>query len=227
VLARYAQHVRVISEGPVELSPKLNVGFQAARGEIVGWLGADDLYLPGAIRGAVEALQRFPEAGMVYADFVEIDEDGRELQRIECPEFELETQVNVGDIVPQPTVFMRREALRRVGWVDERYRWVQDYDLWVRIAKQFPLHHIDAYWAAYRRHEGQTTAVNQARVGPELRRASRRHGGRFFSELGFTYSKPLRALRLLRRGQLGTFARKLIRNVARVAPGGRGRRALR
>ncbi len=46
VLARYP-HLKVICEPDQGQSDALNKGFKAATGDIVGWLNADDKYLPG------------------------------------------------------------------------------------------------------------------------------------------------------------------------------------
>ena len=40
----------------------VNKGFAKATGQIIGWLNSDDLYYPGAIAGAVEAIQQHPDA---------------------------------------------------------------------------------------------------------------------------------------------------------------------
>src|SRR5689334_3258701 len=43
----------------------LNKGFARARGEILGWLNADDTYEPGAVRRAVEALAARPDVDVI------------------------------------------------------------------------------------------------------------------------------------------------------------------
>jgi len=198
-----SEAVRVVDAGEVEQSPKVNEGFRLARGEIVGWLNGDDLYLPGAVRAAVSELMADRRLGMVCADYVEIDENGNQLRRVDAPEVDLDVLLNRENIISQPTVFLRRAAIERVGGVNERYLYAQDYELWLRVVSEFPAKHFPMYWAAYRRHGDQLTALHGPAIGPEIRRASRANGGRFFSELGFTHSKPLRAMRRLRRSLTG------------------------
>ena len=59
----------------------LNVGFDNARGEYYTWTQDDDLYAHDALAVLVAGLENNPEAGMVYAGQVFIDDDGEELRR--------------------------------------------------------------------------------------------------------------------------------------------------
>jgi glycosyltransferase involved in cell wall biosynthesis len=191
LVGRYPSLVAV-ADGPLTLSSKLNYGVEISSGEIIGCLSCDDLYLPGAISAAVETLTESPDVGMVYADHREIDADGHEIRSIHCPDFDLSRQLNRGNVVSQPTAFFRRETFTRAGRFDERLHYAIDYELWIRIGKCSEIRHVREYWAAYRRHQGQLTHVHARELGAEIRKASRLHGGRFFSEVGFAHSRPLR-----------------------------------
>jgi glycosyltransferase involved in cell wall biosynthesis len=200
IVASHTPPIRLVRNGAKEQSPKINEGLRVARGPIVGWLNADDLYLPDAVSRAVSELTSNPSLAMVCADYVEIDERGDWIRHMPCPDFDLEALLNVGNLVAQPTVFMRTDAARAVGGVDLAYRYVPDYELWIRMGLRYPVKHVSEYWAAYRRHPDQMTSVHGDGFGAEMRRASRKNGGRFFCELGFTYSRPLRIARRISRG---------------------------
>ena len=202
ILARYPE-LRWISEPDQGQSNAINKGVRMAQGEILGWLNADDLYLNGAITAAVSELTVDRRLGMVCADHIEIDEFGNQLGRVNSPEVDLDVLLNRGNIISQPTVFMLRAAFESAGGVNEQYRYAMDYELWLRLVSAFPAKHIPACWAAFRRHDNQLTVRQGHAFGREIRRASRANGGRFFSELGFTYSKPLRAIRKLSQSLAG------------------------
>ncbi len=96
-------------------SHALNKGFATARGEILGWLNADDHYLPEAVAEGVRALEE-TGAGLVYADVTRVDDDGVNPRRIRSrPTWDLWTELNAGCGIYSPSVFFTREALDAAG----------------------------------------------------------------------------------------------------------------
>ena len=69
VIERYAPYLAhwasAADDGPAQA---INRGLARATGDILGWLNADDLYLPGALWAAAEALARQPDAALVYGE---------------------------------------------------------------------------------------------------------------------------------------------------------------
>ena len=53
-----------------------NIGIAHARAPYIAFLDADDVLKPSKLSAAVEALDRTPNAGFVFADFESIDEHG-------------------------------------------------------------------------------------------------------------------------------------------------------
>lgn len=229
ILRRHSA-VRWISEPDHGQSEALNKGFALARGEVVGWLNSDDVYLPGAVSKAVDALAR-SRAAMVFANLVEIDENGCELGRQKARRPDQRRQLAGRNAIPQPTVFLRREALEAVGGVDPDYHYAMDYELWLRIGARFPVEYIDDWWAAFRRHPAsKTDGGSNARFWKEVWRASRRNGGpKLLSDAAFEAIRadhPLlgalvfrlrRTLHLAQGGELGAIARDAATIPARAA----------
>jgi glycosyltransferase involved in cell wall biosynthesis len=224
ILKKYP-HLRWVSEPDKGQSDALNKGFREAKGEIIGWMNADDYYLPGAVREAVTALREEPEAGMVYANFVEIDEAGQKIRRIKPPAWTLEDEINRGNVIATATLFMRRHLLEKVGFLDEKYHFAMDYDLFIKMWKEAPAIYRDADWATFRLHEASKTVSLEDKFWPEVREISRKHGGLFFSEIWFRhhlrnypalvvlYLKLKRGWRLLRGGNIKSFLQKLLKNL--------------
>ncbi|HJW90065.1 MAG TPA: glycosyltransferase family 2 protein [Anaerolineales bacterium] len=158
-----------VTEPDAGQAQAINKGMARARGEVVGWLNSDDLYLPGAIRGAVTALQSQPQAGLVYADAVSIDSQGNPLNTLAFPDWGLEELMGFR-IICQPAAFMRRTALEQAGYLDESYQFLLDHHLWLRLAGRAPIIHVPALWAAARQHP---EAKNVAQAGGFGREAFR------------------------------------------------------
>src|SRR5438445_3721339 len=81
ILASYGERLRSLTgkdKGPSDAAHK---GFQMATGEIFVWLNADDTFLPGAVRTAVEYLSAHPEIDVVYGEGWWIDDNGAVISR--------------------------------------------------------------------------------------------------------------------------------------------------
>lgn len=210
ILARFPS-VRLIRPAPGGVSEKVNHGFEIAQGEIIAWINADDYYLPGAISKAVTALREHPDAALVYCNYLHVDEDSVEVERTRSKRAGLRELLEERNWVPHQTAFMRRDALDEVGPVNTRYPLVQDWDLWIRIAKEFPIVWVDDWWAAFRVSRGQRSDTHKYAFWSQGRRMTREHGAPFFTPLFWHYwrGKFTRAGRMLLRGDLRTFRTKL------------------
>ena len=140
ILARYP-HLQWISEPDRGQSHALNKGFQRARGEIIGWLNADDTYQPGAITTAVKSLLEFPEYDLVYSDCQIIDDQGRPGQISRSQPFSFETYFS-SSYIKQPTVFMRRRVIETLGGVNEQLHYVMDREFWMRAGQYFKMRYL-------------------------------------------------------------------------------------
>lgn len=177
ILRGYGDRIAFVSERDRGQSDAINRGFARARGEIVAWLNSDDRYLPGAVRAAASALAARPDAGMVYGDGELIDEDGHVLGPFAATQpFDLWTLVHVSDFIMQPTVFMRADAVREAGGLDESLRYGMDWDLWIRLACRRPVLYLEKMLAQTREYATTKTATGGWRRLQELRSIMACHG---------------------------------------------------
>jgi glycosyltransferase involved in cell wall biosynthesis len=178
VLARYPG-LRWTSEPDAGQTHALNRGFHMASGEILSWLNADDLLLPGSVAAVVEAFRSDAATMMVYGDGDLIDARGQNLQPFRFTEpFNLRRLIEVHDYILQPAAFVRRPALEAVGYLDESLTWCMDWDLWIRIGQRFPVHYLPRRLAQARLHaDTKTNRAGWAKVR-EMHRIVRRHSRR-------------------------------------------------
>ena len=167
IIRRYAKRLAWwVSEEDSGQAEAVNKGFSRARGEIVAWLNSDDYYLPGAISAAVSAFQKHPEALFIYGDMLAVDRDGRTTNRLTYRQLAIEDLLCF-QIIGQPAVFMRREALERAGYLDPTYHCMLDHQLWLRIAMLGPFVHIDRTWSAARYHPAAKNRARASEFGRE------------------------------------------------------------
>lgn len=152
-------------------------GFARAKGDILGWLNADDLLFPGALSHAVAHLQANPEVALVYGDAVYLDADGRPLMPCRhVRPFDLRRLRYWSDYIVQPSAFFRRAAYEKVGGLDASLHWALDYDLWLKLGARHRVAYLRRVWSGYRvQDDSKTVTGGFARIA-EVAAMARRHG---------------------------------------------------
>ncbi|MEX0787471.1 MAG: glycosyltransferase family 2 protein [Anaerolineales bacterium] len=168
ILRRYGSRLAGWTSRPdAGQAEAINAGVGDSRGEIVAWLNSDDFYYrTDTVSSAVRSLLAHPEAAFVYADGVMVDEGGCLLDWHRYPALNAERLMSF-EVLLQPTVFMRRAAWEESGGLRNAYRLILDHDLWVRIARRHPIHHVSDFWAVERTHARAKTIADAARFVEE------------------------------------------------------------
>jgi glycosyltransferase involved in cell wall biosynthesis len=158
-----------------------NKGFKIARGEILGWLGADDMLSdPDTIQTVVEFFKSNPDARFVHGGCNYINEKGEVLSTHKPRDFTLDELINNGNPIACPSAFYKREVIEKVGWFDT---YGNDFDYMIRIAKLFKIYRIEKVLSNFRLHkESKSGSPKEHLKGLRMDcQVSRRYGGCFFS----------------------------------------------
>lgn len=189
ILKKYDKKIYWTSGKDGGLTYAVNKGFKKAKGEIVGWLNSDDLYMPGAINKAVAFLESNDSVSMVYSNVDMIEADGKKIETADLPRFSFSKLVNNRNYIPQCSAFWRRNVFDKIGYVEEGLEYACDYELWLRMAKSgLSIKKIDGTGGAFRYHPGSNTQneIDIANAGgesifwPHVIKTSRKYGSRPF-----------------------------------------------
>lgn len=129
-----------------------------ARGELVHILHGDDRVLNGYYEKIGKLFQQYPEAGAAFCRFNYIDETGRLMypQRPEINQDGLlhDWLVKLAEYqrVQYVAIVVRREVYEKLGGFFG-LTYGEDWEMWVRIAKHYPLAYTPEVLAEYRKHE--------------------------------------------------------------------------
>ena len=180
--SKYPDRVRFISEPDKGACDAWNKGLKMAEGEILGWLGADDLYEPDAIRMVVEFFKTNTDAYFVFGDCNYIDEKGEVTGKHRTKDFDLEEAINDACYIPCPSAFYRREVVERVGLMDTSIH-ACDQDYWIRVGKVFRMHRIEKTLSNFREQKASVSGAKGAGKMYALEGfiINRRYGGRILS----------------------------------------------
>lgn len=163
VAARWASihYVRQENRG---LAAARNRGLEAAAGDLVIFLDADDHLLPGGIDAGARALAANPGCAMAYGRCVMMGPDGTvwptpQQRRVLSGHFAVLLRTNP-IWMPAMAIF-RRPALTEAGGFAAGFDGSADYDLYLRIARAHPVHDHGVLVAAYRRHDASMSGSAQ------------------------------------------------------------------
>jgi glycosyltransferase involved in cell wall biosynthesis len=178
--AAFGDPVRVIEQSNAGAAVARTRGMEAARGDLIAFLDADDYWLPGKLRMQVEHLARHPDVGAVYCRWAEwywprvadplavvppqdlSDSPGLDAHGSGW----IYSRLLLDCSVHTSTVILRREVVKQVGGFDTRLRKGQDYDYWLRCSRVTPFHQLDRVLSLYRiRQDSVTRKVSPTNYG--------------------------------------------------------------
>ena len=158
-----------VSESDQGQAEAINKGIKHAKGEIVAWLNSDDYYLPGAVTKAVAAFQNHPSFSFVYGDVLAVDADGCQINKLHYYQMDLIDLMRF-NIIGQPSVFIRREILNKIGFLDPSLLYLLDHQLWLRLAQQAPIQYLPEMLSAARFHSQSKNVAQASAFGEEAYR---------------------------------------------------------
>lgn len=132
-LERHREDIDVLIVEPDRgYADALNKGFARADGDVFGWLPADDELLPNALASVALVFAADHGCDMVTGACERVFEDGTRL--IRPPDPRAWEKIHIQNVIEQTATFWRRELHRRVAPLDhERFPYIADWDLWVRM----------------------------------------------------------------------------------------------
>ncbi|OPY25912.1 MAG: Glycosyltransferase AglE [Methanocella sp. PtaU1.Bin125] len=157
IIKRYADRIAFwVSERDNGQSDAINKGFRKCTGDIVAWINSDDVYVEGAIPLVARYFAEHPDVDMVHGDIDFIDGRGKFISKVKTADFTL-PELLVTNRVSQPSVFWRRKLFDEIGYLDESFHYVMDYDFWIRVAMKHKVRHVGATVAQFRLHDTSKT----------------------------------------------------------------------
>jgi glycosyltransferase involved in cell wall biosynthesis len=210
IVRRYAE-VQHISERDQGQSDAINKGFLRATGDLVGWLNADDYYLPGGLQAIARAAQAHPKADVIYGDCVFVDSDGKIVRSKVEHDFDRSVLMYFGCYIPSTATFFRRRIIDWGLLLDCDYRVCMDFEYFARLAHAgFNFCYVPQFIAAFRWHGSNVSLKQLARRREERHLVQQRFGVRNFSPATLTWLANLhRVKRVLRKTLSGNVLREI------------------
>ncbi len=146
-----------ISEADEGMYDALRKGFSLCHGEVLGWINADDFYLPGALKKVCSVFEDNEEVNWIAGCCSVIDEKNRYLHKSILRNYPRSLILNGGFglhshyFIPQESVFWRSTLMRYIDSdVFAGYKLAGDFYLWFTFAKRECLYSVDESFAVFR-----------------------------------------------------------------------------
>lgn len=177
ILRNYGPKIKLLSCPGLKQSAVINRGLEAAQGNVIGFLNADDLYVEGTCETVIQFFRTHPNVDMVYGDCSVIDQRGLAMMTNHEIAFHKASYLFLAQFVSYPTVFFRRRAFLRIGKFDTSLDHAMDYDYWLKIADSGTIMHIDRTFACFRWHPQSKSVLYNREATRECQAIRIRHLG--------------------------------------------------
>lgn len=159
-------YIRQPNSGPARAR---NIGIRMAKGQYIAFLDSDDLWLPDKLELQVQTFQHSPQLGLIFTDVMWFS--GREVM---VPSLKEKYQLHTGHVyekllfdnwIATSSVLVKKECLDQVGGFDEdpQIMFVEDWNLWIRLAKHFQFGMVDRVLVKRRYHPHRLGLANPER----------------------------------------------------------------
>ncbi len=133
IIKKYSDKIyKFISEKDSGIYNAMNKGIKLSRGDIVGFLNADDVYFDESVIGKVVKTFENEKTDSVYGDLIYISENNKTKRYWESGVFNI-NKFKKGWMPPHPAFFVKRNMYERYGGFNENYQISADYELMVRL----------------------------------------------------------------------------------------------
>jgi glycosyltransferase involved in cell wall biosynthesis len=145
-----------------------------ARGKVIHLLHGDDYVLDGFYQKLHYAFESQPEIGAAFCRQIFMDDAGNweAYSPLEQPESGILKDglehLALEQRIMTPSIVVRRGIYERLGGFDSRLICTEDWEMWVRIAAQYPIWYETEPLAAYRMHLASNTG-RHVRNGDDIR----------------------------------------------------------
>lgn len=142
IVSAYLSHrVSYFKKENAERAAARNYGTQKARGFYVNWFDSDDLALDNHVATAIEMIEKYSNPEVFALGYSIENITGKLIQDFVYSKEIMNSEIHKGNFFACNPVFVRRDiALENPFNEDRGLSASEDYELWMRLASQFPFY---------------------------------------------------------------------------------------
>ena len=152
VLEKYTGRLIWETQGNMGETRTVDKGWTMAHGEIMAVVNSDDPLLPGAVSAAVAFMESHPDILVAYPDWNMIGPNSEFREHYQVREYDYLYMLRRHHCTPGPGAFIRRKAFEMTGMRDPEFRYVADFEYWLRLGLYGKFARIPKTLATWRVH---------------------------------------------------------------------------
>lgn len=159
-ITAYKDKVKYFYQEHKGISTARNRGIVESKGEYVAFLDSDDEWVPEKLSIQVKILNENPRVGIVHNKLIILNERGERVGTKPKKDSgtNLQQLISEGGDFPTSSILTRSECFKKAGLFDESLPTMEDFEMWLRIAKHYDVYEFKDKCLAFSHwHEGQIT----------------------------------------------------------------------
>jgi glycosyltransferase involved in cell wall biosynthesis len=154
IYAKKDKRIKVVAAKHQGQTLALQGAFSFTEGIYTGWIDSDDILAPTAIEETAAVLDNNPLCGLVYTDYLVINEKNKMLGKGKRCQIPYSPDRLLVDFMTFHFRLMRKEVFVQAGGIDSESGLAQDYDLCLRLSEITQVHHLSRPLYYHRKHSG-------------------------------------------------------------------------
>ena len=120
-----------------------NKGISVSKGAWLAFVDHDDIWAPDKLQTQVDFVRTNPDVGMVAAKHVRLGKKISSGSPMKWIRGDLFVKDFSESFIHTSSVMIRKEVLERIGGFPTKYRFADEFDVWLKIAKDHEIAYVD------------------------------------------------------------------------------------
>ena len=150
------------------VSAALNFGVQESTGDFISWLSHDDVYSKFKIKKQIEYINKNKNIKILSSNAIVFNRKVRYFKKFRLNKIKFTiNDLFYNDKLNGCGLIIYKKILEEFKF-DEKLRYTQDYDLWLRVSKKYTIFHLEKFLIFSRKHSGQDSIVHNKEAFKEI-----------------------------------------------------------
>ena len=158
ILEAYGSRIKIFTHKNMGESATVNKGIENAVGDFILVINADDpLLTEDLINIGCQVLIDDPSLVAIYPDWKIIDDSGTTIKVNILPDYSDEIMIGHCRSLPGPGAIFRKSAAMKINSRRTKWKYVGDYDFWLRLSRIGKIRRIAGILAQWRESQSSTS----------------------------------------------------------------------